>query len=74
MAKKTCKLTFRYNTDSLQLFLSRFKGKQDPETIVQLDQTRCVKQRGLKGLQSVWYERHTWCHAIQWILEIDLMR
>ena len=48
MAKKTCKHTFYYNNDGFVLFLSRFKGKQGPEMVVQWDQTRCVKQRGLK--------------------------
>ena len=50
MVKKTCQLTFPYNPDGVLLFLSRFKGKQGPETVVQWDQTRCVKQRGLKGV------------------------
>ena len=43
MAQETRKLTFPYNPDDPLLFLSRFKGKHGPETVVQWDQTRCVK-------------------------------
>ena len=36
MTKGECKQTFSYNRDDFLLFLSRFKGKRGPETVVQL--------------------------------------
>jgi len=48
MANKTCKHTFYNNAGRFVSFLSRFKGKQGPEMVVQWDQTRCVKQRAYR--------------------------